>query len=65
MIPNDQPARGNMIRRMVEVLMNPSVELTSWESDFISSIADQFERKHTLSNKQCEILERLYDKVNE
>lgn len=63
MIPNDQPARSQMIALMLSVLINPNVELTKWESDFIVSINDQFTAKDTLSDKQCEILERIYDKV--
>lgn len=36
--------------------------LTQWESDFIDSIYEQFEHRGDLSNKQCEILERIHDK---
>ena len=63
MIPNDQPARKQMIELMLSVLVNPNIEITKWESDFIASISDQFESKGNLSDKQCEILERIYDKV--
>lgn len=63
MIPNDQPARGQMIAQMLSVLIKPNADLTKWEQDFIDSINDQFESKGNLSDKQCEILERIYDKV--
>lgn len=63
MIPNDQPARSQMIELMLSVLINPNIELTQWESDFITSINDQYEKKKNLSDRQCEILERIYDKV--
>jgi hypothetical protein len=63
MIPNDQPARSQMIERMLNACNNTDTVLTKWESDFIFSIDEQFESKGTLSDKQCEILERIYDKV--
>ena len=66
MIPNDQPGRKEMINRMINTIygMNDRDDhLTGWESDFIDSILDQFRSKGDLSNKQCEILERIYDKV--
>lgn len=64
MIPNDQPGRGQMIDMMINHLLHPSQheDLTSWEQNFITSLRDQFEAKGNLSTKQCEILERLYDK---
>jgi len=34
--------------------------LTPWEKNFIESIADQFDRKGSLSEKQEAILERIY-----
>jgi hypothetical protein len=63
MIPNDQPARKQMIELMLSVLTNPKIELTNWESDFIVSIDNQFENRGNLSDRQCEILEKIYDKV--
>jgi hypothetical protein len=37
--------------------------LTKWEEDFILSVEEQFLVKENLSNRQCEILERIYDKL--
>lgn len=34
--------------------------LTKWEEDFIASITEQFERTGSLSDKQEDILERIY-----
>lgn len=34
--------------------------LTKWEEEFISDIKDQFTDRGTLSEKQEEILERIY-----
>jgi len=34
--------------------------LSKWESSFMESITDQFERSRSLSDRQEEILERIY-----
>lgn len=34
--------------------------LTKSETDFIESLAEQWERSHSMSEKQAEILERIY-----
>lgn len=34
--------------------------LTDWEQHFIESIREQFEQRGTISDKQEEILERIY-----
>ncbi len=66
MIPNDQPLREQTIKRMIETLIrsleNAGRDYTQWEADFVYSLSEQFEEKGNLSQKQCEILERLYDK---
>ena len=62
MIPSDQPLRSQMIKRMLSVLED-TTKLTKWESDFITSVSEQFELKGNLSQKQCEIIERLYDNL--
>ena len=38
-------------------------KLTVWERDFIESICEQFERTRFLSEKQLEVLERIYCKL--
>ncbi len=64
MIPNDEPLRTQVINRMLSKLLNAEVyeSLTEWEQNFTSSIDSQLSDKRKLSMKQCEILERLYDK---
>lgn len=65
MIPNDQPLRGQTIERMINHLvkgLDQTGRFTSWEEDFIQSIYEQFSERDNLSQKQCEILERIYDK---
>lgn len=37
-------------------------DLSEFEQEFLPSVRDQFGRKGTLSEKQYEILERIYDK---
>ena len=65
MIPNDQPLRGEMIKRMLDNLTDKIDvginNLTKWESDFIISINSQFYDRGNLSDKQCKVLERIYD----
>ncbi|MGD9749414.1 MAG: hypothetical protein AB7W59_00300 [Acidimicrobiia bacterium] len=39
------------------------IELSEWEESFIESIEEQLDRKRTLSERQLEVLEKLYDKT--
>lgn len=59
------PKTPEMIKHMFRELESPNKELTKWEEDFISSITDQFERKNSLSDKQFEILEKIYAEKTE
>jgi len=38
---------------------------TEWEYDFMGSITEQFDSRGTLTDKQQEILERIYKKACE
>lgn len=72
--PKKRPARGRameeklnktaktpeMIAHMLKELESPAKRLTSWELGFVESLADQFERRRSLSDRQFEILERIY-----
>jgi len=66
MIPNDQPLRSEVIKRMIETTDDKMIcdpdDYTKWEQDFIQSISEQFNKKNDLSDRQCEILERIHDK---
>jgi len=65
MIPNDQPLRKQTIQRMITKLIYDFKDdgyYTEWEMEFVDSIARQFEARGDLSQKQTEILERIYDK---
>ena len=52
--------RWTFIDHMIVTLQNPSDDLTEWEENFYSSIKIQFQKKGDLSNKQIDILERIY-----
>ena len=52
--------RRQVIQQMLNQLETPSKDLTKWEENFLESIAEQFETRGTLSDKQYEILDRIY-----
>lgn len=55
------PKSSELIKHMLHELDNNLVkELTEWEDNFVSSIRQQFESRGDLSQKQFEILERIY-----
>ncbi len=54
------PKTKETIQHFISELENPSHPLSKWEEDFLISISDQFDRRGTLSDKQFEILERIY-----
>lgn len=48
------------VKEMLERTTNEGQDLTDWENQFIESITDQYNRKGSLSDKQIDILERIY-----
>lgn len=62
MIPSEPEARKKMIEYMITGLLRESIE-NEWEANFVESVSTQFKDRGKLSDKQCEILERIYDKV--
>lgn len=38
-------------------------QMSEWESDFIESITDRLEEGKSLTRKQAEILDRIWEKV--
>lgn len=54
------PDQHKLVMHMLQDLETPYKELTKWEEDFVISVTDQFERTHNLSERQFEILERIY-----
>lgn len=49
-----------LIKEWIEYIQVQGINLTKWEQDFMESIAEQFEIKQWISDKQEEILERIY-----
>jgi uncharacterized membrane-anchored protein len=50
-------------KQMLEKCGDYMERLTAWEQNFIESVTDQVGRKGTISEKQYEILDRIYQKV--
>lgn len=40
-----------------------SEKLSEWEASFIQSIREQFDRRGSLSDRQLEILDKIWEKV--
>lgn len=57
----DEEKRIKNIKYMIEIINDEGRGLTKWEEDFMESIIGQFERKNWLSERQEEILQRIYD----
>lgn len=61
MPPIWQPPDRETLRLWLDAIeQEASDSLTSWESDFVASLRRQFDEKRTLSQKQCDTLERIY-----
>lgn len=54
-----------VIAHWIETVNEEGRNLTQWERSFMESIADQFERAGSLSDRQEEILERIYAEKTE
>lgn len=48
------------LKRFVSELQESDLELSKWEEGFLESVADKLSKGWTLSDRQIEILERLY-----
>ena len=51
---------ADVIMEWIEAVQGHGRGLTKWEEEFIDSIADQMEERGNLSDRQEEILERIY-----
>ena len=49
-----------VIKDWIEALERPRRPLTTWETDFVESVSEQFEARGDISDKQEIILERIY-----
>ena len=54
------PSRNENIEHMLRSLETPHKTLTKWEEDFLDSLNDQYQSRRSLSDRQYEILERIY-----
>ncbi len=51
---------AQVIESWITLVNEEGKRLSKWELDFMDSITDQFERRNWISDKQEEILERIY-----
>lgn len=59
-----QKFEPEQIRYMIQhCLVECEDKLTKWEESFLESISDQFDSRGTLSEKQMEILDRVYTRL--
>jgi hypothetical protein len=55
--PNDE------VEQIITDCENREERLTDWERNFIDSVSKQFKEKGSLSPKQLEVLNKIWDKV--
>lgn len=51
----------DVIEEWLRALQDARHRLNKWECDFVDSVTEQFERRKSISDKQEEILERIYE----
>jgi len=49
-----------VIKNWIDTINEEAINLSKWEQDFMESVTEQFERKGSVSDKQEEIIERIY-----
>jgi hypothetical protein len=65
MIPSSPEERKKMVNRMMNVCADNEEKLTEWELNFTHSLDENYRNKFDeLSDRQCEILEKIYDKIS-
>ena len=52
--------KPEVIEHWINTINEEGRNLSKWELSFMESITDQFSRSNTVSDKQEEILERIY-----
>lgn len=50
----------NVLESWITAILMDGKGVTKWEADFTASLAEQLGERGTLSEKQVEILERIY-----
>ena len=51
---------ASTIKQRITEVQEQGKNLTNWEADFVDSIAEQFEERGSISDRQEEILERVH-----
>lgn len=54
------PEQKTLAEHMLKALESPLHALTKWEEDFIESVTEQLSERGHLSERQMEIVERIY-----
>lgn len=54
------PEKRTVVEHWLEELETPYKRLTDWEQQFVESVSDQLTNRGHLSERQLEILERIY-----
>ena len=49
-----------VIEHWIRTINESGVNLTKWEEDFVDSVGEQFSKYRRISDKQEDILERIY-----
>lgn len=50
-------------QQMIDDCERRESKLTAWESDFIDSLANRVCRGHTITDKQAEKLQKIWDRI--
>jgi hypothetical protein len=50
-----------VVSQWIKDVVDHGRDLSKWEEQFIESISDQFDRTHRLSERQIEVLERIWE----
>lgn len=48
------------LARFVDAIQDTGINVSKWEADFVASVGQQLTERGTLSEKQIEILDRIY-----
>ena len=54
----------NGIKNMINTLADYIPQATAWEQGFFESVKSQFEKRHTLSEKQIELVQKIAKKFS-
>ena len=55
-----KPQPIEVYQSWINQLMEVSEELTQWETNFVENISDRLDRGSNLTERQAEILEKIY-----